>query len=98
MEAVAERPNGTRIPFIPYPTPQFDASGRLTGAVNMLVDITTRSPEEFPNAFATIRKEGARGLVVSGDPMFALNAEGLSKLAIENRIPTVGANRREAVL
>ena len=40
MEAVAERPDGTRVPFIPYPTPLFDASGALTGAVNMLVDIT----------------------------------------------------------
>jgi PAS domain S-box-containing protein len=42
MEAVAERPDGTRIPFIPYPTPLFDASGRLTGAINMLVDISER--------------------------------------------------------
>ena len=40
MEAVAERPDGTRVPFVPYPTPLFDASGRLTGAVNMLVDIS----------------------------------------------------------
>jgi len=37
MEAVAERPDGTRIVFTPYPTPLFDAAGRLTGAVNMLV-------------------------------------------------------------
>ena len=46
MEAVAERPDGTRIPFIPYPTPLFDASGRLTGAVNMLVDISERKRAE----------------------------------------------------
>ncbi|HEY1245230.1 MAG TPA: PAS domain S-box protein, partial [Hyphomicrobiaceae bacterium] len=46
MEAVAERPNGTRIPFIPYPTPLFDASGGLTGAVNMLVDISERKQSE----------------------------------------------------
>ena len=42
LEALAERPDGTRIPFVPYPTPLFDASGRLTGAVNMLVDISER--------------------------------------------------------
>ena len=30
------------IPFAPYPTPMFDASGKLTGAVNMLVDLTER--------------------------------------------------------
>ena len=36
MEAIAERPDGTRVPFVPYPTPLFDDSGKLTGAVNML--------------------------------------------------------------
>lgn len=40
MEAVAERPDGTRIPFVPYPTPLFDDAGTLIGAVNMLVDIS----------------------------------------------------------
>ena len=38
MEAVAERPDGTRVPFIPYPTPLFDDLGILVGAVNMLID------------------------------------------------------------
>lgn len=41
-EAVAERPDGTRVQFIPFPTPLFDASGTLLGAVNMLVDISDR--------------------------------------------------------
>jgi PAS domain S-box-containing protein len=40
MEAIAERPDGVRVPFIPYPTPLYDASGALVGAVNMLVDIS----------------------------------------------------------
>ncbi|MDX1540893.1 MAG: PAS domain-containing protein, partial [Geminicoccaceae bacterium] len=31
-EAVAERPDGWRVPFLAYPTPLFDSSGRLTGA------------------------------------------------------------------
>ena len=41
-EAVAERPDGTRVPFIAYPTPLRDPSGALVGAVNMIVDITER--------------------------------------------------------
>lgn len=41
-EAIAERPDGTRVSFTPYPTPLHDATGRLVGAVNMLVDITGR--------------------------------------------------------
>lgn len=46
MEAVAERPDGIKIPFIPYPTPLYDSSGTLVGAVNMLVDITDRKRAE----------------------------------------------------
>ena len=46
MEAIAERPDGTRVHFITHPTPLFDASGNLIGAVNMLVDITERKHVE----------------------------------------------------
>ena len=46
MEAIAVRPDGTRVPFIPYPSPLFDASGTLIGAVNTLVDITERYETE----------------------------------------------------
>jgi len=45
-EAVAERPDGTRVPFIPYPTPLRNAAGAVVGAVNMLVDITERKAAE----------------------------------------------------
>ena len=46
MEAVAERPDGTRVALIPYPTPLFDASGALIGAVNIVVDISERKRAE----------------------------------------------------
>jgi PAS domain S-box-containing protein len=42
IEAIAERPDGTRVRVVPCPTPIFDASGALLGAVNMLVDLTDR--------------------------------------------------------
>jgi PAS domain S-box-containing protein len=45
-EAIAERPDGTRVPFMAYPTPLHDASGRLAGAVNMLVDLTAAKEVE----------------------------------------------------
>ncbi|APO68521.1 protein-glutamate methyltransferase CheR-type protein [Rhizobium gallicum] len=45
-EAVAERSDGVRVPFLAYPTPLRDASGKVTGAVNMLVDITERKRAE----------------------------------------------------
>jgi two-component system CheB/CheR fusion protein len=40
IDAVAERPDGVRVPFIPYPTPFYDQFGDLAGAVNLLVDIS----------------------------------------------------------
>src|SRR6185312_2964870 len=46
VEAVAERPDGTRIPFIPYPTPMRDAEGNVVGAINMLVDVSERKQAE----------------------------------------------------
>lgn len=46
IEAIAERPDGSRICFMPYPTPLRDENGALIGAVNMLVDITTRKQAE----------------------------------------------------
>jgi PAS domain S-box-containing protein len=45
-EAIAERPDGTRIPFIPFPTPLYDAEGNLIGAINMLVDVSERRQAE----------------------------------------------------
>ena len=40
IEVIGERPDGTRVHFIPYPTPLHNESGELVGAVNMLMDIT----------------------------------------------------------
>ena len=45
-EAIAERPDGTRVPFMAFPTPIRDASGELIGAVNSLVDISERQRSE----------------------------------------------------
>ncbi|WP_137389408.1 PAS domain-containing sensor histidine kinase [Rhodoligotrophos defluvii] len=47
VEAVAERPDGTRVPFLPYPTPLLDADGKVVGAINMLVDISERKKAEM---------------------------------------------------
>lgn len=45
-EAIAERPDGTRVPFIPYPTPLRDEYGQIIGAINMLVDVSERKQAE----------------------------------------------------
>jgi PAS domain S-box-containing protein len=45
-EVVAERPDGTRVPFIPYPTPFLDGAGSIIGAIVMLVDVSERKQAE----------------------------------------------------
>jgi PAS domain S-box-containing protein len=45
-EAVAERPDGTRVPFMAFPTPFHDSAGALIGAVNVLVDMSERQRAE----------------------------------------------------
>jgi hypothetical protein len=40
VQVVLERPDGTCIPFTPYPTPLFDASGKLVAASNVLLRTT----------------------------------------------------------
>jgi PAS domain S-box-containing protein len=45
-EVVAERPDGTRAPLIPYPTPLRDSTGKIVGAINIVVDISERKQAE----------------------------------------------------
>ncbi len=40
VEIIAERPDGTRIPVLPFPTPITDAAGNFAGALNVLMDIS----------------------------------------------------------
>ena len=49
-EAIAERPDGTRVRFAPYPTPLTDADGKVIGAINLLVDITERHHSDLESA------------------------------------------------
>jgi len=46
VEALAQRPDGTLVPFLPFPTPLTDEEGEMVGAVNMLVDISDRKHSE----------------------------------------------------
>jgi PAS domain S-box-containing protein len=65
VEAVAERPDGTRVPFRPHPTPLKDADGRLTGAVNMLVDLTERGERQIESARLAAIVAGSDDAIVS---------------------------------
>jgi PAS domain S-box-containing protein len=57
VEAIAERPDGSRIQFQPFPTPLFDEAGAFVGAVNILVDVTDeRKPEHLRDQAARCRR------------------------------------------
>lgn len=46
VEALLERPDGVRVPFMPFPTPIFDADGLMIGGFNLLLDISERKQAE----------------------------------------------------
>ncbi len=72
-EAVAERPDGVQVPFLAYPTPLRDAAGQVTGAVNMLVDITERKrAEEIAERLAAI-------VASSDDAIISKTLDGIIK-------------------
>jgi PAS domain S-box-containing protein len=64
-EAILERPDGTRIPFLPYPTPLHDSSGALIGAVNMLVEIGERKAADEARAYLAALVESSDDAIVS---------------------------------
>src|SRR5262245_26923269 len=67
VEAVLERPDGTRVPFMPYPTPLRDASGALVGGVNMLIDLSDRvSADQIRQRLASI-VESSDDAIISKD-------------------------------
>lgn len=45
-EIIIEKPNGEKRIITPYPQPIFDESGRIVGAINMLMDITEKKEAE----------------------------------------------------
>lgn len=67
MEAIAERPDGSWTPFIAYPTPLFDSTGRLVGAMNMLVDIYERRKQELTQERLAAIVNGSDDAIISKD-------------------------------
>lgn len=69
-EAAAERPDGTRIAFLAYPTPLFDDEGELAGAINALVDIS---------AHKTLEEQARRSAAIVDcveDAIYTVGADG----------------------
>jgi len=96
MEGIAERPDGTRIQFIPYPTPLYDEAGTMVGAVNMAVDISDRKLAE--EAVARHRDEQA-ALYAFTDRLFrASTLQDVYAAALEAIRRALGCERAAVLL
>jgi PAS domain S-box-containing protein len=82
-EAVAERPDGRRVTFLAYPTPLLDETGTVSGAVNMLVDVTERKCLETARdrQIIMLRAVSELGMTaLASDDMQALFDEAVARL------------------
>jgi PAS domain S-box-containing protein len=83
-EALFERPDGTRIPIIPYPAPLTDDDGNVVGAVSMKIDISeqvqarralaeseARFRATFENAAVGVALVGCDGSIQRANSSFA---------------------------
>lgn len=66
-ETIAERPDGKRVWFIPYPTPFRDQHGKILGGINMLLDITERKQHELAAAWLGEIVKSSDDAIISKD-------------------------------
>jgi len=64
-----------------------EAAARTTMLEVLVAD--ARLPEQYPDAFDTIVKGGARALFVTADPVLSSNRERILRLAAQHRLPTM---------
>ena len=62
FEGITERPDGTRVPFAAFPTPLFDADGKFTGAMGVMIDISVQR-----DAQAALKTSGAENVRLLGE-------------------------------
>ena len=62
ISAIAERPDGSRVKFQPFPTPVLDEQGKVLGAVNLLFDLSNRERAEHLRSQAARCRRLSRGV------------------------------------
>lgn len=64
-EVVAVRPDGASVPLLPHPTPIFDDTGALTGAVNVLMDLSGAKDMERSSRYLAAIVESSDDAIVA---------------------------------
>jgi two-component system, chemotaxis family, sensor kinase Cph1 len=96
IECIAERPDGSRFWFTPCPTVLRDAEGKITGGINLLVDITDRKNAEIQaheqfRAIVETTPECVKVVAPDGTLLF-MNAPGLRMVGASSAQDVTGGN------
>lgn len=110
-EIIVEKPNGDRRIIMPFPQPIFDGSGRIAGAINMLIDITEKKESEknvallaalIQSSEDAIISKTLNGIVTSWNPaaerMFGYKAEEMIGQPITRLIPPDRLNEETHII
>ncbi len=110
-EIIIEKPSGERRVIMPYPQPIFDESGRIAGAINMLMDITENKKSEKDVAWLAalihssddaIISKTLSGIITSWNPaaekLFGYNAEEMIGQHITRLIPPDRINEEAHII
>src|SRR6185312_11682542 len=101
IECIAERPDGTRFWFVPYPTVLHDKAGRIIGGINVLIDITKRktaqlqAKEQF-RAIVETTPECVKIVAHDGTLLF-MNPPGLALIGASSANAVPGKNIYEVI-
>jgi PAS domain S-box-containing protein len=96
IECIAERPDGTRFWFTPYPAVLRDPQGRIIGGINLLVDITERKTamveaDEHFRAIVETTPECVK-IVAPDGTLRHMNSVGLTMVGASSPEDVIGKN------
>ncbi|HEY3823855.1 MAG TPA: PAS domain S-box protein [Bryobacteraceae bacterium] len=96
IECVAQRPDGTRFWFTPCPAVVRDAEGRISGGINLLMDITDRKNAEIEateqfQAIVETTPECVKLIAPDGTLLF-MNTPGLAMVGAVSAEDVTGKN------
>jgi PAS domain S-box-containing protein len=96
VECIAERPDGTRFWFTPYPAVLRDGDGRIMGGVNVLIDITERKTAEMEarERFRAIVETcpACVKTVAADGKLLQMNSAGLAMVEAASEDAVIGGN------